>query len=62
MIKSRKMRWAVHVARIGERRNTYRILVGKSEGRRPLGRQRRRWENNITVDLKRGSMEWCGLG
>jgi hypothetical protein len=46
MIKSRRMRWARHVARMGEKRNVYRILVGKPEGRRPLGRPRRRWVND----------------
>jgi hypothetical protein len=51
MIKSRRMRWAEHVARIGEKRNATRILVGKPEGRRPLGRPRRRWVENIKVDL-----------
>jgi hypothetical protein len=45
------MRWAGHVARIGERRGVYRILVGRPEGKRPLGRPRRRWENNIKMDL-----------
>jgi hypothetical protein len=52
MIKSRRMRWAGHVTRIGETRNAYRILVGKLEGRRPLGRPRRRWVDNIKMDLK----------
>jgi hypothetical protein len=47
MIKSTKMRWARHIARIGEKRNAYRILVGKSERRRPLGRPRCRWVDNI---------------
>jgi hypothetical protein len=47
MIKSRRMRWAGHVARMGKKRNACRILVGKPEGKRPLGRQRRRWQNNI---------------
>jgi hypothetical protein len=56
-IKSR-MRWAGHVARIGERRNAYRILVGKPEGRRSLGRPRRRWENNIKMDLREAG--WDG--
>jgi hypothetical protein len=46
-IKSRRMRWAGHVARMGERRGVYRTLVGKPEGKRPLGRPRRRWEHNI---------------
>jgi hypothetical protein len=51
VIKSRRLRWAGHVARMGERRGKYRALVGKSEGRRPLGRPRRRWEDNIKMDL-----------
>jgi hypothetical protein len=51
MIKSRRMRWPGHVARMGETRNAYRILVGKPEGKRPLGRPRRRWVNNIKMDL-----------
>jgi hypothetical protein len=50
MIKSRRMRWAGHVARIGETRNAYRILVGKPEEKRPLGRPRRRWVVNIKMD------------
>jgi hypothetical protein len=52
MIKSRRMRWAGHVARMGEKRNAYRILVGKLEGKRPLGRPRRRWVYNIEIDLR----------
>jgi hypothetical protein len=52
VIKSRRQRWAGHVARMGERRCAYRALVGKPEGRRPLGRPRRRWENNIKMDLR----------
>jgi hypothetical protein len=59
MIKSRRMRWAGRVARMGENRNEYRIMVGKPEGKRPLGRPRRRWVNNIKMDLK--EMGWCGL-
>jgi hypothetical protein len=51
IIKSRRMRWAGHVARMGERRNVYRLLVGKSEGKRPLGRPRRRRMDNIKTDL-----------
>jgi hypothetical protein len=51
-IKSRRMRWARHVARMGEKRNAYRILVGKPEGRRPLGRPRRRWVDNINIELR----------
>jgi hypothetical protein len=50
-MKARRMRWEGHVARIGEKRNAYRLLVGKPEGRRPLGRPRRRWLNNIRMDL-----------
>jgi hypothetical protein len=49
--KSRRMRWAGHVARMGEKRNVCRLLVGKPEGKRPLGRPRRRWMDNIKVDL-----------
>jgi hypothetical protein len=52
MVKSRRLRWAGHVARIGERRGTYRALVGKPEGRRPLERPKRRWEDNIKMDLR----------
>jgi hypothetical protein len=51
IIKSRKMRWVGHVARMGERRNVYRLLVGMPEGKRPLGRPRRRWIDNIKMDL-----------
>jgi hypothetical protein len=51
VVKSRRMRWAGHVARMGEDRVVYRVLVGKPEGKRPLGRPRRRWENNIKMDL-----------
>jgi hypothetical protein len=52
VIKSRRMRWAGHVALIGEGRGVYRILVGKPEGKKPLGRHRRRWEDNIKLDLR----------
>jgi hypothetical protein len=52
MIKSRRMTWAGHVARIGEKLNACRILVGKAEGKRPLGRTRRRWVYNIKMDLR----------
>jgi hypothetical protein len=58
MIKSRRMRWAGHVARMGEKRNTCRILVGKPEGKRPIGRTRRRWVNNIKIDFR--EMVWTG--
>jgi hypothetical protein len=59
MIKARKMRWAGHVARMGEKRNTYRLLVGKPEGKRPLGRSRRRWVDNIKMNL--GEIRWGGV-
>jgi hypothetical protein len=49
--KSRRMRWAGHVARMGEGRGVYRVLVGRPEGRKPLGRLRRRWEDNIKMDV-----------
>jgi hypothetical protein len=52
VIKSRRKRWAGHVARIGEGRGAYRVLVGRPEGKRPLGRPRRRWEDNIKMDLR----------
>jgi hypothetical protein len=51
-IKSRRMRWAGHVARMGEGRNVYRVLVGKPEGKRPLGRPKSRWEDGIRMDLR----------
>jgi hypothetical protein len=50
MIKSRRMRWAGHVEHMREGRGVYRVLVGKPEGKRPLGRPRRRWEHNIRMD------------
>jgi hypothetical protein len=56
VIKSRRMRWAGQVVCMGERRAVYRVLVGKPEGRRPLGRPRRRWEVNIKMDLQK--MRW----
>ena len=52
VIKSRRMRWAGHVAGVGERTGIYRVLVGKPEGKRPLGRLRHRWEGNIKMDLQ----------
>jgi transcription termination factor 2 len=65
IIKQRRMRWAGHVARMGEeRKNAYRLLVGKPEGNRPLGRPRRRWVDNIRVDLGEvgwGDVDWIGL-
>jgi hypothetical protein len=60
-IKSRRMRWAGHVTRMGEGRNVYRVLVGKPEGKRPLGRTRRRWEDGSKLTLGRfvgGCVEW----
>jgi hypothetical protein len=57
--KSRRMRWAGHVARMGEKRNAYRLLVGKPEGKRPLRRQRPRWVDNIRMDL--GEVGWGGV-
>jgi hypothetical protein len=51
-IKSRQMRWAGHVARMGEERKVYKVLMGKHEGKRPLGRPRRRWEDGIRMDLR----------
>jgi hypothetical protein len=59
MIKSRRMRWAGHVARMGARRSAYRILVGKPEGRRPLRRPRHRWVDNIKMNLR--AIEWDGM-
>ena len=64
VINSRRMRWAGNVARMGEERGVYRVLVGKPEGRRPLGRHRRRCVDNIRMDLQElgsGYMGWIGL-
>jgi hypothetical protein len=64
VIKSRIMRWAGHVARMGEERGVCRFLVGKPEGKRSLGRPRRRWEDNIKMDLQAvgcGGVDWIGL-
>jgi hypothetical protein len=64
IIKWRRMGWAGHVARMGEKRNVYRLLVRKPEGKRPLGRPRRRWVNNIRMDLVEvgwGDVDWIGL-
>ena len=52
VVKSRRMRWAGHVARMGEGRGVYRVLVGKPEGKRSLGRHRHRWEDYIKMDLQ----------
>jgi hypothetical protein len=59
VIKSRGMRWAGHVACIEDRRGAYRVSVGRSEGKRRLGRPKRRWKDNITIDLQ--EMRWCGM-
>ena len=64
VMKWRRMRWAGHVARMGEERGVYRVLVGKPEGKRPLGKPRRRWVDNIRMDLQEvgyGSVDWIGL-
>jgi hypothetical protein len=60
MIKSRRMRLSGHIARMGAKRNAYRILMGKPEGKRPLGRPRRRWVDNIKMDLR--EIGWDGMG
>jgi hypothetical protein len=60
IIKSRR-RWTGRVARMGEKRNAYRLLVGKPEGKRPLGRPRRRWVDNIRMDLGDLGVMWTGL-
>jgi hypothetical protein len=64
VIKARRIRWAGHVARMGEVRGAYNILVGRPEGRRSLGRPRRRWEDNIGMDLREigfGDVDWINL-
>jgi hypothetical protein len=64
IVKARRMRCAGHVARMGEKRNVYRLLVGKPEGRRPLGRSRRGWMDNTRMDLVEvgwGDVDWIGL-
>jgi hypothetical protein len=63
-IKSRRMGWAGHVARMGERRGVYRVLVGKPEGKRPFGKPRHRWEDNIKIDpqeVRYGGTGWIEL-
>jgi hypothetical protein len=63
-VKSTRMGWAGHVARMGEERKVYKVLVGKPEGKRPLGRPRRRWEHWIRMDLREiglGDMDWIRL-
>jgi hypothetical protein len=61
VIKSRRMRWAGHVARMGEGRGVYRVLVGMPEGKRQLGKPRRRWEDNIKMDLWEIGIRWGKL-
>jgi len=63
VVKSRRMRWAGHVARMGDGRGVHRVLVGKPEGKRPMGRPRRRWEDNIKMDLREvgGGGNWMEL-
>jgi hypothetical protein len=64
VIKSRRMRWGGHVTRMGEGTGGYRVLVGKPERKRPLGRPRRRWEDDIRMDLQEGAcgcVDWIGL-
>ena len=64
VIKSRRMRWTGHVVRTGEDRGAYRVLVGKREGKRPLGRPRRKWVDNIRMDLQEVGcgLDWAGPG
>jgi hypothetical protein len=59
MMKSRRRRWAGHVARMGEKRNAYKILLGNPEGKRPLGRPRHMWVDNIKMDLR--EIGWDGM-
>jgi hypothetical protein len=59
MIKSKRKRWAGHVVRLGKKRNAYTILVGNPEGKRPVRRPRRRWEDNIKMDLRERG--WSGI-
>jgi len=63
VVKSRRMRWVGYVARMGEGRGVHRVLVGKPEGKRPLGKPRCRWENNIKMDLREvgGGGDWMEL-
>jgi hypothetical protein len=60
MVKSRTMRWTEHVAHMGEKRNACRVLMGRPEKKRPLGRPRRRWEDNSNMDLR--EIGWGGVG
>jgi hypothetical protein len=64
MFKSRRKRWAGHLARIGAKRDTYRLLAGKPKRKRPLGRPRRRWVDSIKMDIREigwGDMDWSDL-
>jgi hypothetical protein len=61
LIKSRRMRWAGHMSCVGEGRNVFRVLVGKPEGKRPLERPRRRWEDGIKMDLGGDWLGRCGV-
>jgi hypothetical protein len=64
MIKCKRMRWAEYAARMGKKRNAYRILMGKPAGNRSLGRSRRRWVDNVKIDLREigwGGMDWIDL-
>jgi hypothetical protein len=60
-VKSRRLRWAGHVARMGEERKVYKVLVGKTEGRRQLGRPRRRWEDGVRMVVREIGLVGCGL-
>ena len=64
VIKSRRMRWTEHVALMGEEKGVYRVLVGKPEGKRPMGRPKRRWVDNIRMDLQEVGcgLDWAGPG
>jgi hypothetical protein len=62
VVKSRRMRWAGYVARMGDDRGVYRVLVGKPEEKRPLGRPRRRWEDNIKMDIQKVGGCWLRIG
>jgi hypothetical protein len=62
IIKSRRIKCAGHVERMGEERTVYRLLVGKPEGKRPLGRPRRKWVDNITMDLVDIGLAWLRIG
>jgi hypothetical protein len=61
MIKSRRIKWVGHIARMGEKRNACRVLVGRPDGKKPLGRHRCRWENNIKMDFRQVGVVWTGL-